>query len=235
MAGDFNDAIFNVNDEDTILDMMTGAGLATMRYTSTALPMTQFIGEFIDLMGSPFQSHESQVERVTQLLAKQMFAAGGIVKEHVTFGVGDNFKGPADFPGVGIMLEGSIERSGYGESAKFGDMTVGSEMASSTLPSNQYDDINIPWWNRPAGMQPVMRAWYEMLNTICSKTIGCSADLPVKTNRWYEPIPQTRGAGWEYISPYKVIDLPHANIVNQELAKLNLGLAPLVLPWGNLK
>ena len=65
MAGDFNDAIFNVNDEDTILDMMTGAGLATMRYTSTALPMTQFIGEFIDLMGSPFQSHESQVERVT--------------------------------------------------------------------------------------------------------------------------------------------------------------------------
>lgn len=232
MAGDFNDAIFNVNDEDTILDMMTGAGLATMRYTSTALPMTQFIGEFIDLMGSPFQSHESQVERVTQLLAKQMFAAGGIVKEHVTFGVGDNFKGPADFPGVGIMLEGSIERSGYGESAKFGDMTVGSEMASSTLPSNQYDDINIPWWNRPAGMQPVMRAWYEMLNTICSKTIGCSADLPVKTNRWYEPIPQTRGAGWEYISPYKVIDLPHANIVNQELAKLNLGLAPLSITMG---
>lgn len=232
MAGDFNDVLLNIDDEDTIVDILSGAGLATMRYTATALPMTQFIGEFIDLMGSPFQSHESQVERVTQLLTKQVFAAGGIVKEHVTFGVGDNFKGPADLPGVGIMLEGSVERSGYGERAKFGDMTVGSEMASSTLPDNQYDDVNIPFWNRPVGLQPVMRAWYENLNTICSKTIGCSSELPVKTNRWYEPMPQTRGGGWEFASPYRVINLPHANLVNQELAKLNLGLSPLSYTMG---
>ena len=221
MAGDFNDAIFHVNDEDTITDMLIGAGAATMRYTATALPMTQFIGELVDLAGSPFASHEKKVERVIEVLSKQVFNAGSVVKEHVMSG-GFN----------GIQLKGSLERSGHGPGAKFGNMTLGSEYASNTMADNQYDDINIPFWNRPAGLQPIVRAWYENLNNVASKTPGLSSKLPPGVNRWYEPMPQTRGSGWEFISPIKVIDLPHANLINTELDKLNLALPPITRSIG---
>ena len=221
MAGDFNDTIFHVNDEDTILDMLVGAGAATMRYTATGLPMTQFIGEMVDLVGSPFASHESKVERLVELLAKQVFNAGSVTKQHIMSG---GFGG--------IQLKGSLERSGHGPGAKFGNMTLGSEYASNTLADNQYDDINIPFWNRPAGLQPIVRAWYENLNNVASKTPGLSSKLPPAVNRWYEPLPQTRGSGWEFISPIKVIDLPHANLINTELEKLNLALPPILRSAG---
>ena len=71
-----------------------------------------------------------------------------------------------------------------------------------------------------------------MLNNVCSKTIGCSENLPVKTNRWFEPLPQTRGTGWEVIQPWRVIDKPGKKVVNQELEKLGIGLPPLTLSMG---
>ena len=221
MAADATDILYNLDNDDTALDLILGGGTATMKYTATALPMTQFIGEIVDLAGSKFESHESKMERLTQLLAKQTFMAGGIVKEHVMSG---------GFGGV--QLKGSIERSGYGEGAKFGDMTLGSEFGSSIIPQEQYKDVDIPFWDRPAGLYPITRAYYEMLNGICSKTAGCSSELPVKTNRWNEPLPQTRGTGWELIQPWKVITKPGANIINQELEKLNFALPRLSVTMG---
>ena len=219
MAADATDIIYNVDDDDTLLDIMIGGGTATMKYTATALPMTQFIGEMIDVAGAKYESHESKVERITQLLAKQTFMAGGIVKEHVMSG---------GFGGV--QLKGSIERSGYGEGTEFGDMTLGSEYGSSIIPQEQYQDI--PFWDRPTGLYPITRAYYEMLNSICSKTSGCSSELPPKVNRWNEPMPQTRGTGWELIQPYRVVNKPGANKINQELEKLNFGFPRLSITMG---
>ena len=115
MAADATDIIYNTDDDDTLLDIMIGGSTATMKYTATALPMTQFIGEMVNVAGAKYESHESKVERITQLLAKQVFMAGGIVKEHVMSG------------GIGgVQLKGSIERSGLGEGTQFGDITPGS-------------------------------------------------------------------------------------------------------------
>lgn len=221
MAADATDVFYNLEDDTTATDLLIGGGAATFRYGGTALPMTQFIGELIELAGSKFESHESKGERLLQLLAKQTFQAGAIVKEHVMSG-----------GMMGVQIEGSMERSGYGNDAKIGDATVGSEYGSSTLPKDQYQDIDIPFWNRPSGLYPITRAWYEMLNSVCSKTIGCSENLPVKTNRWFEPLPQTRGTGWEVIQPWRVIDKPGKKVVNQELEKLGIGLPPLTLSMG---
>ena len=219
MAADATDIIYNTDDDDTLLDIMIGGGTATMKYTATALPMTQFIGEMVNVAGAKYESHESKVERITQLLAKQVFMAGGIVKEHVMSG------------GIGgVQLKGSIERSGYGEGAQFGDMTLGSEFGSSIIPQEQYDDI--PMWDRPTGLYPITRAYYEMLNSICSKTPGCSSELPPKVNRWNEPMPQTRGTGWEFIQPYRVMNKPGADIINKELEDLNYGFPRLSITMG---
>jgi hypothetical protein len=219
MAADATDIIYNVDDDDTLLDIMVGGGTATMKYTATALPMTQFIGEMVDVAGAKYESHESKVERITQLLAKQTFMAGGIVKEHVMSG---------GFGGV--QLKGSIERSGYGEGTEFGDMTLGSEYGSSIIPQDQYQDI--PFWDRPTGLYPITRAYYEMLNSICSKTAGCSSELPVKVNRWNEPMPQTRGTGWELIQPWRIINKPGANKINKELETLNFAFPRLSITMG---
>ena len=83
---------------------------------------------------------------------------------------------------LAVFNKGSLERSGHGPGAKFGNMTLGSEYASNTLADNQYDDINIPFWNRPAGLQPIVRAWYENLNNVASKTPGLSSKLPPAVN-----------------------------------------------------
>jgi hypothetical protein len=221
MAADATDIIYNLDNDDTALDIMIGGGAATMKYTATALPMTQFIGEMVDLAGSKFESHESKMERLVQLLTKQTFMAGGIVKEHVMSG------------GLGgVQIKGSIERSGYGEGAKFGDMTLGSEYGSSIIPDDQYKDIDMPFWDRPTGMYPITRAYYEMLNSICSKTSGCSSELPVKTNRWNEPLPQTRGTGWELIQPWRIMTKPGANKINKELETLSFAFPYLSQTMG---
>jgi len=221
MAADGTDILYNLDNDDTALDIILGGGTATMKYTATALPMTQFIGEMVDLAGSKFESHESKTERLVQLLAKQTFMAGGIVKEHVMSG---------GFGGV--QIKGSIERSGLGEGAKFGDMTLGSEYGSSIIPAEQYQDVDIPFWDRPVGLYPITRAYYEMINSICSKTSGCSSDLPVKVNRWNEPLPQTRGTGWELIQPWRIIKKPGANEINKELEKLQFAFPYLSQTMG---
>ena len=78
--------------------------------------MTQFIGEMVNVAGAKYEKYESKVERITQLLAKQVFMGGGIVKEHVMSG------------GIGgVQLKAALSGRGLGEGAQFGDMTLGSE------------------------------------------------------------------------------------------------------------
>ena len=47
---DLLDIIYNTDDDDTLLDIMIGGGTATMKYTAYALPMTQFIGEMVNVV-----------------------------------------------------------------------------------------------------------------------------------------------------------------------------------------
>jgi hypothetical protein len=202
MAADTADVIYNVEDDDLIADLLIHGGTSSMRYVGTSLPMTQFIGELVDLAGSPMMPHESKMERLREVLAKQVIEAGGIMKEHITTG------------GMyGIQLKGTVERSGL--------LNENDRFASVTMPQAQYDMIP------GIGMQPEIRAYYEALNTLCSKTPGCSSDLPVKTNRWNEPVPQSRGTGWEVIQPWRIINKPEGNAINKELLDLGFGLSPL--------
>lgn len=210
MAADAADMIWNVNDEDTLFDIVVGGGMVTTRYAATALPMTQFIGELYDLFGSPYVDSESRAERMSELLSKQISTTGAIMKEHVLTG------------GLyGVPLRGSLERSGFGGDVQDGKMTLDSSFASSVLPSDQYKDFDIPFVDRPTGLTSVTRGYYEMINSICAKTPGCSDKLPPRRNRWGEPQPQSRGTGWEWIQPWKIAKTKGANIVQKELENLN--------------
>ena len=48
-------------------------------------------------------------------------------------------------------------------------------------------------------LYPVTRAYYEMLNSICSKTSGCSSELPPKVNRWNDISYPNKRYWWEFI------------------------------------
>lgn len=218
MAADFADIAYQSEDTDLLSDQMIAGGLATMKYVGTNLPMTQFIGEVIDLAGG-VGSGEVKAKRFRELLAKQVFQAGGIVKEHVMSG-GMN----------GIQLKGSLERSGLADGPVDANgnplltadgQPVGSEMGSMTMADEQYGFIP------EFGFQPEIRAYYQSLNILCSKTPGCSSKLPPKVNRWNEMVPQTRGTGWEFVQPWRVINKPEAKRLNKEFLSLGLALQPL--------
>jgi hypothetical protein len=202
MAADSADVLYNIEDDDMALDMMIAMGSASMRYTATALPMTQFIGEIVDLAGSPYASHESKLDRLQQLLTKQLVVTGKVMEEHITTG------------GLyGQQMKGTLERSGvFDENDRFG---------SSTIPGAQYDIIP------GIGAQPVIRGYYEALNEVCAKTPGCSSTLPPRRNRWGEAIPQTRGTGWEFIQPWKILNKPNPDALNREMDKLGFGFSRL--------
>ena len=218
MAADFADIAYQADDTTMLSDLAISGGLATMKYVGTNLPMTQFIGEFIDLAGG-VGSGEVKAKRFRELLAKQVVEAGGIIKEHVMSG-GMN----------GIQLKGSLERSGLakGPVDESGNplldtngVPMGSEIGSMTLPDEQYGIIP------QVGFQPEIRAFYAAKNVLCSKTPGCSSELPPKVNRWNEIVPQTRGTGWEFIQPWRSINKPAAKPLNEEFLKLKLALFPL--------
>lgn len=202
MAADSADVLYNLEDDDMAMDMMIAMGSASMRYTATALPMTQFIGEIVDLAGSPYASHESKMDRLQQLLTRQLVTTGKVMEEHITTG------------GLyGQQMKGTLERSGvFDENDRFG---------SSTIPGAQYDIIP------GIGAQPVIRGYYEALNEVCAKTPGCSSTLPPRRNRWGEAIPQTRGTGWEFIQPWKVLNKPEPDALNREMDKLGFGFSRL--------
>lgn len=207
MAADFADVAHQSNDDDMLSDLMIAGGVGTMKYVGTSLPMTQFVGEFINLIGTPYASGKEKIGRIRELLAKQVIEAGGVMKEHVMSG-GMN----------GIMLKGTIERSGLAEGTSD---ELGSEYGSMTLPDEQFGIIP------EIGFQREIRAYYQAHNVMCSKTPGCSSKLPPKVNRWFEPVPQTRGTGWEFIQPWRIINKPEAKALNKEFLRLGLALAPL--------
>jgi len=188
-------------------DLALNVGLATSRYVGTALPMTQFIGEMLDIAGSPFAPSESKIDRVRQLLAKQAATSGLVV-------------------GQQIGTVGLAPQSLMAQTERYLD-----PFARSTIPDSRYNYVP------GVGLQPEIRGIYEALQYARSRTPGLSADLPIGRNRWYEPRFQgqvhnledgrLRGNIWHSFVPYRVQQLPQANIVNEELERLGLGFGML--------
>jgi len=203
------DTAFVLEHSDSVQmadDAVLNLGIATTRYVTTALPMTQFIGEIIDVAGSPFETGQAKADRIRSLLAKQAASAGLVVGQSIgTMGMGTN------------SMLAQVER--YMD-----------PYARDTKPESRYDYVP------GIGLQPEMRGVYEALQYMRSRTPGLSADLPIKRNRWFEPVLQgnptledgrMRGNIWQTFVPYKVQKLPGANMINKELERLGLGFPAL--------
>ena len=199
--------VFEYSDDDGLNDDLAfNLAISSTKYVTTALPMVQFIGEFMDIAGSKYETSKDKRDRIRQLLTKQVGTAGMVVGQSVTtLGLGTN------------SLTATFERY----------MNPG---ASSTMPENQYDYVE------HFGFQPEIRGFYEALNQMRSRIPGLSDELPSKKNRWYETVMQTdytlengqaRGNVWQTFLPYKVRKLPGANIINQEFEALGFGLPNL--------
>ena len=188
-------------------DLFINASLATVKYIGTALPMTQFIGEMLNVAGSPYENTEAKITRVRELLTKQYAGAGLVVGQQI---------GTAGLGGSGLTA--TLER--YMD-----------PYARDPRPDAQYDYVP------GIGLQPEIRGVYEALNYARSRIPGLSKDLPIKYNRWYEPVMQVNpttnsegqyvGTVWQTFVPFRVMDLPNANVINSELDSLGLGFKML--------
>ena len=101
--------------------------------------MTHFIGELLDIAGSPFEDGQSRKNRIIEIFTKQFAQSGLVVGQQVaTFGLGGN------------SLTGTIER--------FVDPNV-----RSSKPDERY------YYIPSIGLQPMIRGAYEALNNIRSR------------------------------------------------------------------
>lgn len=182
-------------------------GLSTMKYVTTSLPMMQFIGELTDVAGSPMESTDAKINRVRELMAKQFGQASLVVGQSIaTGGLAPN------------SMTATFER--YLD-----------PYARDPRPDRQFDYV------AGVGLQPEIRGLYESLNYMRSRVPGLSKELPIKYNRWFEPMfqvkPQVKDGGkvtgslWQTFVPYRVQELPNANVINEELERLKLGFKML--------
>lgn len=200
LAADSKEVMFNSDDPEINDNLFLNMALVTTQYVGTALPMMQFVGELIELQGSPYADANDKYDRLVEILSKQATSAGIIIKEQIKTG-----------GQYGLGLKGTVER-------------IENPTPSETKPRNMNE---IYPHLEGVGLPNMLRGAYEALELACSRTIGCSDQLPDKTNRWGEIVPQTPGKTWNYYAPMKVISKPSKNVVNKELDMLMTGLPPL--------
>mgnify|MGYP003128130040 CR=1 FL=1 len=187
------------DDTEMIDDLVLNGAIATTRYVGTALPMLQFVGEIIDVAGSPYEEHDSKVDRIRSLVTKQVASAALVTGQQIaTAGLGSQ--------GLLATVERYID-----------------PVARDTRPERQYDRVP------GVGLQPEIRGIYEALQYVRSRTPGLSEDLPPKRNRWFEIGMQglPDGGAWRMFAPMRVLNLPGANTINKELERLGLGFKNL--------
>jgi len=187
------------DDTETTDNLMLNGAIATTRYVGTALPMLQFVGELVDVAGSPYEEHNSKMARIRQLMTKQVTSAALITSQQVaTAGLGSQ--------GMLATFERYIDPT-----------------ARDSRPENQYDRVP------GIGLQPEIRGMYEAMQYVRSRTPGLSQDLPPKRNRWFEigmqGVPD--GGAWRMFAPMRVVNRPGANTINTELNRLKLGFKNL--------
>ena len=185
------------NDTELLDDAFINLTLGVARYVTTSLPMTQFVGEMLDLAGSPYEEGASKLDRARELITKQVVNAGGVVGQQIATG------------GLfGQGMSATVER--YVD-----------PKARSVKPDERF------YYIPTVGMQPEIRGFYEGLNRLRSRIPILSEELPVLVNRWNEPVNQGQGAVWESFVPYRIVKKPQANVINSELLKIGLGFGSL--------
>ena len=70
----------------------------------------------------------------------------------------------------------------------------------------------------------IVTDFYRFLNNIAARSIGNSDKLPVATNHWYEPIPQTQGKFFNLFLPLKITTKPSMQSHNEELSNIGYGI-----------
>jgi hypothetical protein len=195
-------------------DLVLNVGLATMKYIGESHPMVQFLGEMHDVAGGAF-SGETKVLKVREALARQVTNYGLVIGQAVgTAGLGPQ------------SLTATLER--YMDPYK-----------RSVMPEERFGYVS------GVGLQPEIRGVYEALDYAMSRIPGLSDSLPIRRNRWYEPQMQVyttedeegmRNAPiWTTFSPFRVINKPQKNVVNEELEELGLGFYNLPRSMGESK
>ena len=181
------------NDQELLFDSFLNTVIASMKYVATSLPMTQFIGEFIETAGSAYETDDARSKRILELFAKQVTSTGGTILQQVVTG-----------GQLGQGMTATVER-------------YVSPEASNVMPEERYQYIPT------VGMPSFIKGHYEALNRLRSRIPYFSQSLPTKTNRWNEPIKQTNGAIWETVLPFRVVNKKAGNVINTELNRLGLG------------
>ena len=139
---DTADTLEHMDSVEMADDLVLNIGFATMRYVGTALPMTQFLGELINLGGSPFLDTDSKVDRVRELVAKQGTTAGLVV-------------------GQQIGTAGLAPQSLLAQAERYMD-----PFARSTVPDSRYNYVP------GVGMQPEPRFQGDVKYTVQGKARG---------------------------------------------------------------
>tara|TARA_R110002126_G_scaffold177667_1_gene326604 strand:- start:756 stop:4013 length:3258 start_codon:yes stop_codon:yes gene_type:complete len=196
VLGFFADTAYTMrysDDQELLFDAFLNTTIASARYVTTSLPMTQFIGSIIDTAGSSFETQGGKTQRIMELIAKQATTTAGTIIQQV--GTGGLY---------GQGMSGTIER-------------YVSPEASNVMPEERYGYIPT------IGMPSFLKGHYEGLNQLRSRIPFLSKSLPTRTNRWNEPYKQSNGALWETVIPYQVENKKAGNVINTELNRIGLG------------
>lgn len=206
MAADTAYVLNNSDDDVGNVQILFNMGIATSKYVTTSLPMLQFLGELIDLVGTQYEDGDTKNMRIVELFSKQVASAGLVVGQQVA--------------SVGLLPQGTsavVER--------YVDPVVRDARSPNQYPMPEFGGI----------VQSSMRGVYDALNHAKSRNFFLSGELPKKLNRWGEEIVAGNGTLWETWSPFKVIYKPQANLINTTLEELGFGLVNLSRGMGESK
>lgn len=200
LAADSRDTLINNDNSEFADSIVLNLGLSTLRYIGSALPMMDFVGELIDLNGSPYISAEDRINRVRELVLKQATGAALVVGQHVATG-----------GQYGQTMSAFTERY----------LSEGGEFASNTRAPNQYGYVP------DLGFQPEIRGSYEALQKIRSRIPVFSKEVPRLHNDWFEPVKQLTGEKWDAGFPFKITRMPKKEIFNEEMERMGVAFARL--------
>ena len=163
MWADIKDTVLKMDDPEAEENLLVSGSLATVHYMNEAQPMIQFVSELSDALGSSYESAQEKVERITEVLQKQLVSAGLVIGQSMVTG--------GLYP---QSLSASLER--YVDPLK-----------KSTMPTDQYDYLSGP------GFRVSVRGAYEAVQQARARNPLFSDQNFVQHNDWYEPLKQSTG------------------------------------------
>ena len=197
---DARDTMLKDDDPDSRENIALDVSLATMRYMTEAQPSIQTLAELSNTIGPSYEGETDKMERIMQIFAKHAADVGLTTGQAVVTG--------------GLMpqsLTANLQR--YLDPFK-----------KSTVPSEQYDYLNIP------GFRTNLRSGYEALAKARARIPYFADSAYQETNDWYEPVKIGTGDFRAFL-PMRIIE-KRFNGINAELEKIK-GALPRISPSMN--